>query len=267
MSGVPIHTHSPITAAKATAITPQTSYPPPSSTSSSEATTTVTSTAPIYSPAQPGSAVAKPTATKALSTSYGPPLPQPGAVPTASATQIAPQSSLPPPPKAGDKIKPSEYYVPSQPTHATPVQPQPYPSQMMLPAQHHSDGQHSGSTKSTTVGPQFPLLRSPPSTQNPQLNPGGESVSSLEHPPGYAQNPYASDMTPDQRFATEQANQSGGSMALGYTDAGVNNRAGFQDDESVWGMAKKWAKGASDTVGDYVTDMNEKISRNLNNEK
>lgn len=53
----------------------------------------------------------------------------------------------------------------------------------------------------------------------------------------------------------------------GYNDDSRNTTSGFEDEEGMWGMAKKWAKGASDTVGSYVTDINEKISRNLDNGK
>ena len=68
--------------------------------------------------------------------------------------------------------------------------------------------------------------------------------ASLEHPPGYVQNPFASDMTPDQRFAAQQNNENRSETlpSLGYIDNAKGPRAGLEDDESVWGTAKKWVK-------------------------
>ena len=67
--------------------------------------------------------------------------------------------------------------------------------------------------------------------------------ASLEHPPGYVQNPFASDMTPDQRFATQQQeeNRSDTPPSLGYVDDS-KARPGLEDDQTVWGTAKKWMK-------------------------
>lgn len=67
--------------------------------------------------------------------------------------------------------------------------------------------------------------------------------ASLEHPPGYVQDPFASDMTPDQRFTAEQqqGNRSDIVPSLGYTDDPKGTRADSEDDKTVWGTAKKWA--------------------------
>ena len=75
--------------------------------------------------------------------------------------------------------------------------------------------------------------------------------ASLEHPPGYAQNPFASDMTPDQRFAAEQQQENGSDTvrSLGYVDNAKGPRAGFEDDETVWGTARKWAKETGEKAG------------------
>jgi hypothetical protein len=81
------------------------------------------------------------------------------------------------------------------------------------------------------------------------------------------QNSCATDVTPAQQFTTEQTALWRGSPGLGYNEASRNTSSRSEDEESVWETAKKWAKGASNTVGNYVTDMNEKISRNLDNEK
>ena len=57
-------------------------------------------------------------------------------------------------------------------------------------------------------------------------------------------------MTRDQRLAIQQENQPG-SLGLGDSSGG---NAGYGQEESVWDIAKKFAKG----VGDKVTEINEK---------
>ena len=57
-------------------------------------------------------------------------------------------------------------------------------------------------------------------------------------------------MTPDQRLAMQRENQPG---SLGFGDNGSGN-AGYGQEETVWDIAKKFAKG----VGDKVTEINEK---------
>jgi hypothetical protein len=52
---------------------------------------------------------------------------------------------------------------------------------------------------------------------------GASQRRSLEHPPGYSQNPYASDMSAGQRIALEQ---------------------GLGGEEGMWDMTKKWARTA-----------------------
>lgn len=272
MSGVPVHTQSPINPAKASGISPQTAYVPPNSTASSEATATTTSVTPNYPSAKPGQVAPTPTATRASNPHYGPAAPQPGSVPSPSTAKATSKPTLPPPPKAGELPRPSEYYRPTQALPSNSVQPLPYPQQMMLPTPETSKGQPPASTTSTDSQPLFgpsAALLSPskagPDSINPSLTFRGGS--NLEHPPGYIQNPHASDMTPDQRSATEQADRSATSQAFGRNASMETNNAPFDDSDSMWEMAKKWAKGASDTVGDYVTEMNEKLSQNLDNKK
>lgn len=258
MSGIPIHTQSPISPAAAGSTT-------------TERDTSKTSS---YPSARPGAA---PTPTRTQNT--GPrhvlPLPQPGAAPVPLHPTVTAKPNLPPPPKAGEVPKPSEYYTSAQATPTKSIQPQPYPQQMTLSSPSASHGQPSASTTSTGFTPSFASTAALPSPQHSRPAPtgsflpsdGGRDEANLEHPPGYVQNPFASDMTPGQRFATEQASQSGGSQALGYSETRRTSNAGFEDNEGLWGMAKKWAKEASDTVGNYVNDVNEKASRNFDNPK
>lgn len=259
MSGIPIHTQSPISPAKA------------SSTTSNGETSSDTSN---YPSARPGAAPT-PTRAQAIGLHHDPHPPQPGASPVPLPPTVTSKPNLPPPPKVGEVPKPPEYYTPGQATPTKTTQPQPYPPQMTLPSPLASHGQPPASTTSTGYSPSFASTASVPSLQHSRPTPtssfppsgSGTDEQSLEHPPGYIQNPYASDMTPSQRFATEQASQSGGSPALGYNEKKRTSNAGFEDDEGLWGMAKKWAKEASDTVGSYVNDVNEKASKNFGNQK
>ena len=217
---------------KASGIGPQTSY---NANTTSPARTTA---AACYSPARPGAVAPTSTSTVASATGNGPPPPQPGAVPTPEPPMTTAKPSLPPPPKAGERSRPPEYYAP---VHSTPLQLQTHPPQMSQPSMGSgSNGLPPGSTTSTTTDPSFPA--SAPPTSLP-VSTETSARASLEHPPGYLQNPYASDLTPDQRFATtlqEKENLSDGLPSLGYND-NVRRRANSGlDDESVWDAAKKW---------------------------
>ena len=52
---------------------------------------------------------------------------------------------------------------------------------------------------------------------------GAASKANLRYPAGYVQNPYASDMSADRRFATEQSNRS--MVSLRSLDIPVASRA------------------------------------------
>ena len=243
MSGIQIHTQSPISAAKAS----------------------TTSTAPNkneYPSAKPGTAPPAPTRTTNTSSQHAPPTPQPGAVPVPQAATTTVKPSVPPPPKAGEKPKSPEYYAP---VHATPThvatQTQPYPQQMSIPPPALSyPGQPPASVTFQNPIPPFAppsSLYSPGETQqHSQPTPtipgadGGKARRSLEHPPGYVQNSNAMDMTPTQRSAMQQESRS---ESLGFSDNN-NGNAGYGQEESVWDVAKRFAKG----VGDKVTEINER---------
>ncbi len=198
-----------------------------------------------YPPARPGAGPPAPTRTtgvEAAGSYHSPSLPQPGATPVPLSTITTTKPIIPPPPKAGEALRPPGYYLPAQATPPTNSgNPQPYPPQMALPIPIASIGQPPASTTSTNLTPSY-------GPTNPQTS----------HPPGYVQNPHASEIAPTQRFVTNQSNQSGGSQPLKYVESGTIN-AGYEIEEGVWGMAKRWAQG----LGNYVTDINEKVSRNL----
>ena len=107
---------------------------------------------------------------------------------------------------------------------------------------------------------------------------------SLEHPPGYVQNPYAADMTPEQRFTSQRA---AGSPTLGYSDqnsglagmkspsgvlqglsgmvsprpgGGILNGDGKTEEGSVWGMVSGWAKGAGKKLGEVEGEVWRRIN-------
>lgn len=234
MSGIPIHTEDPISPAEASGVTPQTAYNSNAITPSQPAKTTAPSPY-AYPPARPGAAAPTPTRNIPQSSSHGPPAPQPGAAPMPPPPTITAQPSLPPPPKAGEKASSSEHYAP---VRSTPAQPQPYPPQMSQPTVDPPfQGLPPASTTSTSMRPSFDPSAPPGSVSSP---PDMPIRASLEHPPGYVQNPFASDMTPDQRFAAD-GNRSGTLPSLGYTDNAQVPRPGSEEDRTAWGTAKKWA--------------------------
>lgn len=277
---VSIYTDSPITPAKASGVTPQTAiqHQSPTTQATNPKASSVSSNS-DYPPSRPGAVPTLPTPTQTPNSRHEPPPPQPGAFPSASTAAISAKPSVPPPPRVGEVLKPPEYYSPQYASTQSPKPAQPYPPQMMLSTTEPSRGQPPGSVTSTnTFTPAFTPPTSLPSPERFRPTPtstlpgndhSGQARAPLDHPPGYRQNPYATnDQIPDQRFAPEQNSPRRGPPGLGgYNNDSRNTASGYEDEESVWGMAKKWAKGAGDTVGSYVTDMNEKISRNLDGGK
>lgn len=251
MTGIQVHTQEPISPAKASGVSPQTTDKPVGGISQTASTTTTASYG--YPPAKPGAVVPTPTATS-KSTNI-PPAPQPGTAPVPPPPTTTTKPGLPPPPKAGEKPMPPEYYAP---VHPTPTKPQPYPPQMAQPPLgSYPNGIPPGSTTSTTE-PSFPLSALP--IKLPEASAGSPTRASLEHPPGYVQNPYAADMTPAQRLsAPQQENESETSPSLGFTDNAKGVHAGFGEEESVWSMATKWAKKKGEQASELHGQVWEKI--------
>ncbi|KFY64128.1 hypothetical protein V497_01830 [Pseudogymnoascus sp. VKM F-4516 (FW-969)] len=259
MSGIPVYTQSPITAAKADGVTPQTAGPETSTKSSAPAskpatTTAVPSTTSPYAP-QPGQpAVPAPTGSLGPSTGpannytpspttktadQGPPAPQPGAVPTAPGRAKSP---LPPPPKVGEK------YTPPEPAPQTTSPP--YPPQMGFapPA-----NQYQPTATASQPSGNYP-------TTLPVQGQGQAQRRSFEHPPGYQQNPYGGGgMTGDQYGGAPQPSHG--------AQSGQWHRAGDIDDnageESIWETAKKWAT----TAGGKLAETEAEIWKRVNGEK
>ena len=261
MSGVPIHTESPISPAKATAITPQTIYNPTPTSSHTPASTTAASTSNnAYPAAHPGQTAPTPTQPISSSASQEPPSPRPGAIPTPSVPAPSGHArglSIPPPPKVGEKPHPPSYYAVSQanPT-PTPSAAPAYPQQMGIPSPGSAYGIPPASTTSTTQTPSFSTPASLPPDSQPAVSATRPRANTLEHPSGYVQNPQAQEMTPDARFATERQasmNQSSEKSPVlpGYNDRAGGGNAGFGEEEGLWSMAKKLVSQAGEKVQEF----------------
>ncbi|KAI2639779.1 hypothetical protein GGS26DRAFT_541619 [Hypomontagnella submonticulosa] len=233
MAPIPVYTDSPIAAAKASGVTPQTAQP---ASASKPAATTSSPTSPSqasYPPAQPGAAPSLPTPTTASSQMYvppqdGPPAPQPGAVPSPSRPTGA---NLPPPPKAGEKLQLSQQAPESQP-------PMPYPQQMSIPP---PTAPYPSQQRGTAVA-------SAPTPANSSQGPptsSGSRTYSLEHPPGYHQNTNASELDRYQRSAIQQNE--------------IEDRT--EDSGGVWGTAKKWAQQTGEKLAAAENEVWKKINK------
>ena len=249
MSGIPIHTDDPI------ALATQTSNAPTSSRSSRSAPATSASAG--YTPAQPGAAAATPPGT-VTSTSNDPPPPQPGSVPIPLPPTTSLKTALPPPPKAGEKAQPPEYYASPPSARRTAVPRVPPPQMLYAPRDPSTGGALPSSTTPTGSNVSFPS--SAPSNSF-LVSTNISSQASLEHPPGYVQNPYASDMKPEQRLALQQGRNSA-SESLGYTEN--RSRAGstsakLEEAGEAWEGAKKWVMQKGGEVGDKVEELHGRV--------
>ena len=254
MSGIPIYTQSPINASKASGATPQTAVPgtqtTPLAPNPAPATTTASSSTSSYPPAQPGAAVPAPTTAAqryapvqptptTKKDNEEPPAPQPGAVPTPAS-----RNKVPPPPKAG------ETYQPPAPSSM----PQPYPPQMSIPPPTSRYGAQPPTSSTSTANA--------PSSGYPAHVQGDYEAPrrSLEHPPGYQQNSYASEPSSDQRRAQDNASSNsylGGAGGYGSSDRG---NAGI-DTESMWNTAKTWVTAAGEKISETETEIWRRINK------
>ena len=144
----------------------------------------------------------------------------------------------------------------------------PYPPQLSFEAP--SAARRTGQSTMTSTNPSSNYPTSlPPSHYIPTNAAEADSASaprrSLEHPPGYVQNPYAADLTPTQRLG-QHSNQS---STMGYTgpsgmSAGASSGGIFnaEDGDSIWDTARKWAKVA----GEKASEAEKEVWRRINNE-
>ncbi|CAM1505273.1 Fc.00g109100.m01.CDS01 [Cosmosporella sp. VM-42] len=235
MPAIPIYRSSPIVAAKASGVTPQTAQPgdAPASGETPATTTALAGEQSSYPPAQPGarpsmpaptgaglppSAYPAPTPTRKAA-DMSPPAPQPGAVPTPTGGK----SYIPPPPKAGETLPPP---MPPQMSYGPPT------------------GSVVGPARSSTTTTAAQLLGSQPPTL-----PGDDNYS---HPPGYHQNINASEFTSHQRAAHNAfVSQNPRRLSL----------SGDDGDEGVWDTAKKWAAAAGDSIAAAENEVWRRINK------
>lgn len=248
MPPIPVYSSSPISAAKAAGVTPQTADPkltpghPAPSVTTATTTTTYADHQP-YPPAQPGARPSlpvptaapaasdnlQPTPTRAVE-STGPPPPQPGAVPVAPGVA----KHLPPPPKAGEPLPAQEPQ-----TSALPM-----PAQMSYQPPQPSFASYSGSS-TTTVPPPAQTGFGP---RPVQLD--GASAS-LSHPPGYQQDVHAAEFSSHQRAAHNASLVENSGETPSYVEGG----------EKVWDAAKKWAAAAGDTLAAAENEIWKRVNK------
>ncbi|KAI9753688.1 MAG: hypothetical protein M4579_005040 [Chaenotheca gracillima] len=316
MSGVPIHTQSPINASKATDITPHTAAPPtnphagpgaPPAKAEQSTTSASESGNSSYPAARPGAAPGPaptssaargqdpvvrapiPSATRTQAApepqQNQPPAPQPGAFPVpnqvpATTTSAAPSSNLPPPPKPGQAATARAQGVPPSTVEPTGT-PQAFSSAKVsegAPSASPVSFQQSQTSRTSTTTTQPPSSYQPAvSLPGPGPTPTTGGPQSLEHPPGYVQNPYAAELTPAQRLAAEQDRSNlsrlgdyagGASSGAGVGGGPLHSAGGGLADtgegegEGIWDTAKKWAK----TAGEKVSEAEQEVWKRINKE-
>ncbi|KAI2630794.1 hypothetical protein GGR54DRAFT_584229 [Hypoxylon sp. NC1633] len=229
MPPIPVYTDSPIVASKPSGVTPQTSEPPSASRPAPASSSPTPTNQSSYPPAQPGAAPSLPAQPTQTFNHDGPPPPQPGAVPISSRPT---GTSIPPPPKTGEK------YQPPQQTEAPRSVSMPYPQQMFIPPPAAPYASQQRGT-SVATGP------TPAYTSNAPATLGRPENSSLAHPPGYHQNSNASELDNYQRSATQQSESEGQT----------------EDTGGVWGAAKKWAQQTGEKLAAAENEVWKKINK------
>lgn len=253
MPPIPIYANSPINAAKADGVTPQTAangHGQPTNNSNPPPTTTQQANA--YPPAQPGASPAvpaptgtasisqlhqpvQPTPTLPLAESPGPPPPQPGAVPLPPFSTSVNHGGavIPPPPKATGTAT----------TASTTTAPPPYPAQMNIPP---PTGTSTGALpQSVQRGTATTTTFSGLSTGAGGFVPG---PSPLEHPPGYQQDVNADALNRYQRAAQDalEDEERRTRRTSSAAAAGLGGLAG--DEDGVWSGAKKMMAAAGEKL-------------------
>lgn len=295
MSGIQIHTSSPITAAKPSGTTPQTVAPEGQAVSAAPTSNlaTPTTTAPSsstsqtsYRPAAPGQAptpaptssaprpaqhpIATPTTTSTPSSHGGPPAPQPGPTPSPFTRTYGANTSLPPPPKAGEKPQPAAYYTPARspaPTHRVPLQSYPPQSSIPPPAS-QSFGQPPGSTTGTTNVPSYPYSNlnpygpqfqaHPPPTHTTPL--GVQGAGGDPRRPSFEHPP---GYVQNPYASGQQYNQRNETPSYGYNGISSASHNGGHDgaELSMWDTAKSWAKSAGEKASQVESDIWRRINK------
>ncbi|KAL8758745.1 MAG: hypothetical protein Q9184_003837 [Pyrenodesmia sp. 2 TL-2023] len=153
--------------------------------------------------------------------------------------------NLPPPPKAGEKLRAPDFYTLRQ---AAPVQ------------ERQSSHRHTYSTQTSSrpwsvAGP----LDASGSDQAAATRMRAKSMAegtiggNIEHPPaapGYVQDPYALEMTAEQRFATEQEDHDEQGLPLPIN----THRRGpsTASIEEIWKIARRNTEGIIDGIQEWL---------------
>lgn len=251
MAPVTVHTSSPITAAKSRDATSDegqsgNAYIPPQPRLNAAAASTSQGTSHGYPAAAPGASPPMPAPTGAVQQRYdiqptptstqplqdNPPPAQPGAVPV---PPTGTAHSIPPPPKAGETLRPEHLQAATQAASM--------PPQMSYAPPTASATQRSST--STVPAPQssFPV-------PSPLAGPPAD----LGHPPGYQQDIHASEFTSNQRAAHNAAvGEQGGIFS------GSGGRSGSE--EGIWDAAKKWANAAGESIAAAESEVWKRINK------
>lgn len=250
MAPIPIYTQSPINAAKASGVTPQTAADANSSPDARQPTVTATPsrTEQGYPAAQPGARPSLPAPTGAAHAGRyapeqptptakpelrGPPPPQPGAVPVAPGAR----SAVPPPPRATEGPRLPDSPIASRPSAL------PTPPQMAIPTPTMPFSQRGTSTDGASAPSYYGQFGQQQQNQPAHFN-------SLANPPGYQQNANASTFSSDQRAAHN---------ALRFSDRGNASMDG--EEEGAWDSAKKWAQAAGGKLSAAESEVWRRINK------
>ncbi|KAL6870065.1 hypothetical protein ACO1O0_001400 [Amphichorda felina] len=168
----------------------------------------------------------------------GPPAPQPGAVP------VPPPERRPSRPHKTRKIRRYPEVI------ITPIPPQtPYPQQMPYPPQmsYQAPTSQFPPGSSTTTEPHYPYPTGMGGAPGPtSIREGDMGDNNYLHPPGYYQNVHASGFNGAQRAVHNP-----------YRPQNYD----YDDDESIWSVAKKWVSVAGSTLAAAEEEVWKRINR------
>lgn len=210
-----------------------------------------------------------------------PPAPQPGAFPKpttgfAGNSNALHAKTVPPPPRAGSSYAVSNNASTTMPQNTSAGQvgtenrDTGYPLQMSIPppsitrAPFSSTVTMDASTAARTESSYRTMHPQPVSVgeaygQRTQQREGygygneRRSEEHMEHPPGYVQNAYASELSSDQRRAMDVYD-------VGEGNASVGGGYGGGEEESIWGSAKRWVGSA----GSKLSEGEKEVWRRIN---
>ncbi|KYK60189.1 hypothetical protein DCS_01324 [Drechmeria coniospora] len=256
MPAIPVYSASPISASKASGLTPQTKSPEPGP--NQEAAGIYAPPATVsqqgHPPAQPqpgavpllavqtpapqpfpnfqASPAPTPTPTPTSTVQLAnPPFPQPGAVPVPPGRA----TNIPPPPKAGETWQPAE-------TAQATTMPMPHQMSYQLPAATRQAPGRYTAPATSQAGGGYPVF--------PQ---GGNSSDGFSHPSGYQQDVHASELNHNVRSGHNQAAYQYSSMASADQEESQSG--------AWWNSAKKWAASAGESLAAAENEVWKRINK------